>query len=183
MTGKIVYGLDNNDDSICYPMLLLSIKNLDESFYDTIYKLMNSVCYYITKVSKTFLNKVYDAYGIDSAMLPPTTTLPQVGKAKNVEDGVKIVFYIKYTDKVSVGDKIVYYSANKGIIKYIIPKSEEPYTEFRPNEPVDSFMSLSSISSRMTCSIPLFTAVSKLMVELDRSVKDIAGIPWDEKNL
>ena len=91
--------------------------------------------------------------------------------------------YIKYNDNVSVGDKIVFYSANKGTIKYIIPKADEPYTSFRPNEKIDSFMSLSSISGRMTCSIPIFAATSKLMVELDRSIKDLAGIPYDESKL
>ena len=71
---------------------------------------------------------------------------------KVLKDG----FYIKYNDKLSTGDKIVYYSANKGTIKYIIPNSKEPYTDFRPNEHIESFMSLSSISGRMTFSIAIF---------------------------
>ena len=109
--------------------------------------------------------------------------MDNVGKAKNVYDGVKIIYYIKYVDNIGIGDKIVFYSANKGIIKYLIPKDKEPYTDFRPNEHVDSFMSLSSISGRMTMSIPIFASVSKLMVELDRSVKDIAGIPYDDSKI
>ena len=126
---------------------------------------------------------IYSKYGIDSSALPPVGKLDQIGKTKNLEDAVKIIFYIKYGDAMSVGDKIVFYSANKGIIKYIIPKDVEPYTAFRPNEHIDSFMSLSSISGRMTCSIPIFASVSKLMVELDRSIKDIAGIKYDESRL
>lgn len=126
---------------------------------------------------------VYDKYGIDSSNLPKIGKVPEIGKAKNLDNSVMIIYYIKFSDKMSVGDKIVFYSANKGVIKYIIPKEEEPYTTFRPDEHIDSFMSLSSISGRMTCSIPLFAATSKLMVELDRSVKEIAGIPYDESKL
>ena len=126
---------------------------------------------------------VYDKYGIDSSNLPKIVKVPEIGKAKNLDNSVMIIYYIKFNDRLSVGDKIVFYSANKGVIKYIIPKEDEPYTAFRPNEHIDSFMSLSSISGRMTCSIPLFAATSKLMVELDRSIKEIAGIPYDESKL
>ena len=126
---------------------------------------------------------VYDKYGIDSSNLPKIGKVPEIGKAKNLDNSVMIIYYIKFNDRLSVGDKIVFYSANKGVIKYIIPKEDEPYTAFRPNEHIDSFMSLSSISGRMTCSIPLFAATSKLMVELDRSIKEIAGIPYDESKL
>ena len=129
------------------------------------------------------IKKVYDQYDIDSAILPKTGKVPEVGRTKNLDDSVLVVYYIKYKDVMSAGDKITFYSANKGIIKRIIPKDQEPYTAFRPNEHIDSFMSLSSISGRMTCSIPLFAATSKLMVELDRSVKDLAGIPYDESQL
>lgn len=126
---------------------------------------------------------IYDKYGIDPAVLPKIGKVPEIGKAKNLDNAVLIIYYIKFSDQMSVGDKIVFYSANKGVIKYIIPKEEEPYTAYRPNEHIDSFMSLSSISGRMTCSIPLFAATTKLMVELDRSIKDILGIPYDESKL
>ena len=127
--------------------------------------------------------KIYRQYGIDTALLPPTYKSEKVGKTKDVNDGVKIIFYIKYTDKMSVGDKVTFYSANKGIIKYIIPKELEPYTEFRKDETIDAFVSVSSCLARMTCSNILYTSVAKLMVELDRSVKDILGIDYDVKKL
>lgn len=133
---------------------------------------------YESKVLKT--KKVYDKYKLDTMMLPQIGKVPEVGRTKNLDDAVLIIYYIKYNDKLSTGDKIVYYSANKGTIKYIIPNSQEPYTDFRPNEHIESFMSLSSISGRMTFSIAIFAAVSKLMVELDRSIKDLAGIPYDD---
>lgn len=127
--------------------------------------------------------KVYDKYGLDTATLPPTKKVPNTGKAKNVDEGVKIIYYIQFTDNLKVGDKIVFYSANKGVVKYIVPEGEEPYSNYRPDEVVDAFMSLSSISGRMTLSIALAAATSKCMVELDRSIKDIAGIPYDVTKL
>lgn len=126
---------------------------------------------------------VYKKYGLDPATLPPTSKVTAQGKAKGIEDGVKIIFYISFLDTLTVGDKIVFYSANKGVIKYIIPEDQEPYTDFRKDESIGSFMSLSSISGRMTCSIALVAATNKLMIELDRSIKDIAGIPYDVKKL
>ena len=136
---------------------------------------------YESNIKKT--KSVYNKYGIDPSMLPPTSKVAEVGKTKNLDDAVLITYYIKYNDTMSVGDKIVFYSANKGIVRAVIPEEDEPYTEFRPNESIDTFMSLSSISARMTASIPLMAATSKLMIELDRSVKDIAGIPYDESKL
>lgn len=129
------------------------------------------------------IKDIYSKYGIDDSVLPKIGKVPEIGRTKNLDNAVLILYYIKYNDNVSIGDKIVFYSANKGTIKYIIPKEDEPYTAFRPNEKIDSFMSLSSISGRMTCSIPIFAATSKLMVELDRSIKEIAGIPYDESKL
>ena len=41
-----------------------------------------------------------------------------------------------YVDKMSIGDKLIYWSANKGVIKDIIPKGLEPYTDFRPDEEI-----------------------------------------------
>ena len=126
---------------------------------------------------------VYAKYGIDSSTLPATKKMDQVGKAKNINNGVKIIFYIKYIDDMAIGDKIVFYSANKGIIKYMIPKGQEPYTEFRPTEHIDSFGALGAVSARMVGSVPIVGAVNKLMVELDRSVKDICGIPYDPSHV
>lgn len=139
--------------------------------------LRNFVSKYESELNKT--KKVYSKYGIDSTGLQSAGKSVNTGKTKNVKDGVKIIFYIKYIDNMSIGDKITFYSANKGVIKYLIPKGQEPTSTFRPTEHIDTFSSMGSINARMTCSIPIVCAVNKLMVELDRSVKDIAGIPYD----
>lgn len=127
--------------------------------------------------------KLLKSYGISTRDLPPTYKLAPAGKLKNCEDGVFIEFYLKYQDLMSVGDKLVYFSANKGVVKYIIPKGKEPYTDFRKNEPIDAFISIRSVNARMVCSIPIYGAGAKLMVELDRTCKDMAGILYDDSKI
>lgn len=128
------------------------------------------------------LKKVMKKYNIDSAnRLEADYKLESTGKLKNVDDGVLIEFYLKYEDKMSVGDKLIYFSALKGVIKDIFPKGKEPYTNFRPNEPIHSLLSQGSVVGRMVCSVILNMSINKVLIELDRKVKDIAGIPW--KNL
>ncbi len=126
---------------------------------------------------------IYKKYGLDDATLPPTKKLDNVGKTKNVQDGVLIEFYIKYNDTMAIGDKVVFYSANKGIIKYIIQDGEEPTTDFRPTEHIDAFVSIGSILGRMVCSTVIYGSVAKLMVELDRTCKDMAGIKYDPSKI
>ena len=143
--------------------------------------LRNFVEGYERSIKRT--KRVYNKYDLDTSTLPIIGKMDNVGKAKNVYDGVKIIYYIKYIDKLGVGDKIVYYSANKGIIKYIISKENEPYTDFRPNEKIDAFVGDVSISKRLVTSIPTYGSLQKLVIELDRSVKDILGIPYDDSTV
>lgn len=132
---------------------------------------------YESDLTKT--KKIYTKYGIDSTGLQSAGKSVNTGKTKNVKDGVKIIFYIKYIDNMSVGDKVTFYSANKGIVKYLIPKGQEPTSTFRPTEHIDTFSTIGSVNGRMTCSIPVVIGLNKLMVELDRAVKTLAGIPID----
>ena len=99
---------------------------------------------------------------------------------KRAQEAILIEFYVEYLDTVGVGDKIVYNSANKAVEKGIFPEGLEPYTEFRPNEKIDAFVADSSISKRLVTSTFMYGAIQKAMVELDRSVKDIMGIPYDD---
>ena len=133
---------------------------------------------YESKISDT--KKKMSKYHIDTKEYDADYKLDQTGKLKNVEDGVLIEFYLKYHDKMSVGDKLVYYSALKGVIKGIFPKGEEPYTDFRPHEKIRSFLTASSVSRRMTGSIIKVGILHKILIELDRKVKDIYNIPWND---
>ena len=129
------------------------------------------------------LEKKLKEKNIDISEVPAHYKLPPVGKLKGKDKGVLIEFYVQYMDTVGVGDKIVYFSANKATEKNIIPEGLEPYTEFRPNEPIDAFVSEVSIDKRMVTSTLIYGSLQKLMIELDRSVKDIMGIPYDDSTV
>lgn len=122
--------------------------------------------------------KMYQDYEMpDSNILDPDYKLPPTGIMKNNRDGVKIVFSIKYNDKLSIGDKTVAQSANKGVVRDIFPKGREPFSEFRPEESIHALFAASSFNSRMVTSVWSSGAINKCMIELDRAVKDIMGIP------
>ena len=129
------------------------------------------------------MKKILDNNNILSSDLPATYTLPTTGKLKNAVDSVKIEIYLEMHDILSVGDKIVMDRANKGIIKDIIPSEEAPYTDFRPNEEVSVFANVSSFNKRMVISPLIIGSLNKLMIELDRSIKDILEIPYDDSKV
>lgn len=123
--------------------------------------------------------KIMQKHGItDFSSLKPDYKLESTGKLKNVKDGVLIEFYLSYGDKMSVGDKVVFYSANKGVVKNIFPEGDEPKSDFRPNEKINAFIGITSVNGRMVTSIQHVAAVNKLMIELDRKVKETMGVPW-----
>ena len=122
----------------------------------------------LKKISDKASNEVYT----DSV-----EKLPQVGKLKNV-DGVLIEIYMKYHDKLSVGDKLSS-NANKHVLMDVYKDSEAPYTDFRPDEAIDLCASCSALDGRMITSIIKIGALNKVMIELHRSVCDIMDIKWD----
>lgn len=119
-------------------------------------------------------------HGLSTSNVRACDKLEPVGKLKKCEDCVLFEFYVEYMDTVGIGDKVVFYSANKGVTKTLIPTGKEPYTEFRPNESIDAFVGQISIDKRMVTSTMIYGSLQKLMIELDRSVKDIMGIPYDD---
>lgn len=116
---------------------------------------------------------------IDGSQYGTSGVLPPVGKLKHCEGKVLVEFYIKYYDKMSVGDKLVYFSALKGVVKEIFPEGKEPYSEYRPDEKVHSFLPVGSINARMVTSVLTHGSINKVLIELDRHVKDIMGVKWD----
>ena len=129
------------------------------------------------------LEKKLRENNIDISQLPPHTILPPTGKLKKAVDAIVVEIYVEYLDTVGIGDKVVYYSANKAVEKALIPEGKEPYTDFRPNEPIDAFVSGTSIDKRIVSSTLIIGGLQKLMIELDRSVKDIMGIPYDDSTV
>jgi len=117
--------------------------------------------------------------GIDGSQYGNSGVLPAIGKLKHAEGKVLVEFYIKYKDSMSVGDKLVYFSALKGVVKEIFPKGEEPTSEYRPEEKIHSFLPVGSVNARMVSSVLIVGGINKVLIELDRHVKDIMGVKWD----
>ena len=80
---------------------------------------------------------------------------------------------------MSIGDKLIYYSAVKGVVKDIFPVGNEPYSEFRQDEKIDSLVSLGGINARMVTSVIKVGSLNKLLIELTRKCKDILDLPYD----
>ena len=129
------------------------------------------------------MEKKLKSINVNPAVLPAHKNLPPTGKLKKSQQAVFFEFYVEYVDTVGVGDKIVYFSANKAVEKAIFPVGKEPYTDFRPNEKIDAFISEVAIDKRMVTSTLITGGINKAMIELDRSVKDILGIPYDDSKI
>lgn len=123
--------------------------------------------------------KMYEKYKLPGEnLLDPDYKMQPTGIMKNNPDGVKIVFYIKYNDKLSVGDKVVAQSANKGVVKNVFPDDLTPFSEYRPQEKIHALFAARSFNARMVTSVWVSGAINKCMIELDRQVKEIMGIDW-----
>jgi hypothetical protein len=123
------------------------------------------------------LKKIADKAS-NETIFDSVTKLPQEGKLKKVE-GVLIEIYMRYHDKLSVGDKLSS-NANKVVLMDVYSDSDAPYTDFRPNEPIDQICSQSALDGRMITSIIKGGALNKCMVELSRAVCDIMGVRWKD---
>lgn len=144
-----------------------------EDMSDSLKKIVSSYELNIKKLKKASQNSIDNA----SANLEPDYKLPPTGKLKNSPNHVLIEFYLKYDDKMSIGDKIVYYSALKGVTKDIFPEGKEPRSEFRPNEQIDTMLSVESINARMVGSIISTGCINKILIELGRKSREIMGLP------
>ena len=123
--------------------------------------------------------KVMEKYHVDDInSFDADYKLEATGSLKDCTDGVKIIIYVKYFDKMSVGDKLVNSNALKGVVKYLPPVGQEMYSEYRPEEEISSMFSMDSINARMVSSIQINGAINKGLIELDRQVKEIMGVKW-----
>lgn len=126
------------------------------------------------------INKAYDKYDKDKAKIAdPTYKLPPIGKLKNCEDQVMITIYLAYQDDFGVSDKVVCYSALKGVSsKEIIPEGKEAYSAFRPDERIHYIQSEIGDFKRMVGSIFKIGALNKVLIELHRRMCEDCGIKW-----
>ena len=145
-----------------------SLKTIVSSYYSEINR------------KKRFLEK-YDNSGdiVKAGILFNETTKKidanQFGNVKGnkVGEGVLVEFYIKHNEPLEVGSKLVNFTALKNTVSEIIPEGYEPYSEFRPDEEVSTFIAANSILNRMTPSILLTAFGNKCIIELKRKLKEM----------
>ena len=105
------------------------------------------------KLKKQFVKTATGSNDVSSIRMKPINK-QKPGKIKGEDvDGLLIEIYIEYMDKAGVGDKITFYTALKTIISDVIPKGQEPYSEYRQDEDIDAVFSPLSINSRMTTDV------------------------------
>ena len=90
-----------------------------------------------------------------------------------VGEGVLIEFYIKYYDIAGVGDKFANFTALKSIVGAVVSKGEEPFSLYRPEEEVSTFIPPGAILARMTPSVIITLFGNKVLVELKRKLQEI----------
>ena len=129
------------------------------------------------------MEKIVKANNLDISDVPAHYKLDTVGKLKKAENSVVIEFYVEYLDTVGVGDKVTAFSGNKMVIHAHIPDELAPFVDSRPNEPISSILSVTSLNKRLICGSVIFGSITRLMIELDRHVKDIMGIPYDDSTM
>ena len=91
-------------------------------------------------------------------------------------DGIIIKFYISHTDYFKCGDKVAFETALKTICSKVIPNNEAPNSEYRPDEHIDAIFSPLSVISRMTTDVYYKLYTNKILVELKKQCKEIAGL-------
>ena len=94
-------------------------------------------------------------------------------RGQHVEDSVLFEFYIKHNEELEVASKIANFTGLKNTVAEIIPEGYEPYSEFRPDEEISTFIAPSSVLKRMTPTINIQALGNKVLVELKRKLKDI----------
>lgn len=131
----------------------------------------------------TTKKKKLESFGLPTHDLPATYKLPATGKLKDCENGVKIEFYLRYEDKMYVGDKLIFFSALKGTVQSVFPEGKEPTSSFRPDEKIHSLLTTGSVNGRMVSSVFINGGINKFIIELFRKCKDIAGIKYDVNDI
>lgn len=88
------------------------------------------------------------------------------------DDGILFCFYIKYHDYIKKGDKVTAEFALKGIISNVIEPGLEPYSEYRPDEPIGYILAPHSPTARKTTGIFKTMFINKLLIEKKRQLME-----------
>ena len=130
------------------------------------------------------MREILEEYGVENInrYIDKPGKKDPIGRFKNVRDVVKFEFYIRYNDKMAIGDKLTFFASLKGIVSGLFPEGKEPYTDFRKDEPIDALLALGSVNARMVTSVKFNMLINKIIIELGRQAKDILGIKYSLKD-
>ena len=94
----------------------------------------------------------------------------------NEMDGILVSFFIKHLEKNTIGSKVSFFSACKGVISEVIPDEESPLSEYRRDEPIEAFLSTFSLIGRNVPDLLLIGYLNKVMIELKKQSLEILGL-------
>ena len=94
----------------------------------------------------------------------------------NEMDGVLVSFFIKHLEKNTIGSKVSFFSACKGVISEVIPIEEAPLSEHRAEEPVEALLSTFSLIGRNVPDLMLIGYMNKVLIELKKQCIEILDI-------
>ena len=97
-----------------------------------------------------------------------------MGKAggSTIGEGIKITFFIEYSDSLARGDKLVAEFALKAVTSHVIEPGYEPYTETEPDDPIDLIFAPLSVSARKTPSIFLAMFGNENLIFAKKKMKE-----------
>lgn len=138
------------------------------------YRRLNKKMGILDKYSNPGDSKYYKS-GMLVGEVPEKVSTSLDGKIKGVkvDEGVLIIFYIKYDDLAAKGDKTVSEFALKGIVSHVVEEGLEPYSEYRPDEEISTIVAPLAISARKTATIFPVMFGNKLLIEAKRQLEEI----------
>lgn len=120
--------------------------------------------------------KALEGIKTSSVHIPPLEQVKtnKIGKAEFPDGGGVIInIWVEYEDTLSMGDKITYSTALKGVVSKVLKQGEAPVTEYRPEDPIEAVLTPTGIISRMTLDVYLMSFSAKCLVECGKQVREI----------
>lgn len=117
-----------------------------------------------------------DGIRADSVHIPP---LERVHTKKDLkeefppEGGVIIDVWVEYLSEMSMGDKLTYNTALKGVVSRVLSNDEAPLSEYRNDEVIEGILTPTGVISRMTSDIYKLTFANKVLVETGKQIREI----------
>lgn len=108
-----------------------------------------------------------------STKIAPVTKQSSTKVHSTEYDGVLICFWIEYDDPMSVGDKMTFQTALKGVVAKVFSEDESPISEYREEDVIEAIETPTGIISRMTVDFYSILWINKILVEVGKQIKEI----------